>query len=194
AQIAPTILLVKGGDSDWKNVLKLTATALGKPEQAEQRLQEYQQRLEELKRELGSEAESLEISVVRVFPGRIRLYQKGSFVGEILDDAGLSRPDSQQSDKIWTEISQERIQDADGDVIFVWTLGERADKALEKLKRDPLWAKLKAVRENRIYEVPGHWIGSGFLAADAVIDDLFRYLLEENNAPLEPQKSPEPTN
>jgi iron complex transport system substrate-binding protein len=188
SQIAPTLLLVQGGDSNWKNVLKLTATALGKPEKAEQLLQDYQQRLDQLKRELGPQADDLKISVVRVFPGRIRLYQKGSFVGEILEDAGLSRPASQQNEQLWQEISKERIKDADGDVIFVWALGDRADNALEKLKSDPLWSQLKAVRENRIYEVPGHWIGSGPLAANAVIDDLFRYLLNNGT------KSPKSTN
>jgi len=33
-------------------------------------------------------------------------------------------------------------------------------------------------REHRVYPVGSHWIVSGALAAHAVIDDLFQYLVE----------------
>jgi iron complex transport system substrate-binding protein len=70
--------------------------------------------------------------------------------------------------------------------MFVWTYGSHADlaqqaqTALERLQADPLWAKLNAVQQGRVYEVPDYWIGLGPLAAQAVIDDLFTYLLPES--------------
>ncbi|PSB23096.1 iron-siderophore ABC transporter substrate-binding protein, partial [filamentous cyanobacterium CCP2] len=42
----------------------------------------------------------------------------------------------------------------------------------------PLWSTLSAVQQGRVYEVPGYWIGDGPIAANAVIDDLFKYLVE----------------
>jgi hypothetical protein len=48
---------------------------------------------------------------------------------------------------------------------------------LQSVKTDPLWLQLTAVQQGRVYEVPGYWIGSGILAANAVLDDLERYLV-----------------
>ncbi len=141
-------------------------------------MQSYNRRLAEFKAEMGDEAQSLEVSVVRIFPDRLRLYQRGSFSGQILAEAGLSRPPTQDSDeRLWREVSRESIQDADGDVIFVWSLGNGAEQALKQLQADSLWSQLEAVQKGQVYEVPGYWIGSGPLAANAVIDDLFTHLL-----------------
>lgn len=179
SQIAPTILLAEAGNAEWKEQLKLTAEAVNKPEAAEEVLQAYGDRLAEFKAEMGNEAQSLSVSVVRIFPDRLRLYQRGSFSGQIIAEAGLSRPSTQNSnERLWREVSRESIQDADADVIFVWSLGNEAEQALEQLQADPLWSQLEAVPKGQVYEVPGYWIGSGSLAANAVIDDLFAHLVE----------------
>ncbi|PSO86997.1 MAG: iron-siderophore ABC transporter substrate-binding protein [Cyanobacteria bacterium QS_5_48_63] len=185
SRVAPTILLGESGTSDWKEKLKLSAEALGKPEAAEKLLQDYRDHLAKLRAQLGKKADKLEVSVIRVFPQGIRLYQKDSFAGQILEDAGLSRPPAQNEDRLWTKISKERLDAADGDVIFVWTLGNESESALKKLRSDPLWSQLSAVQEGRVYEVPGYWIGRGPIAANAVIDDLFKYLVKEKNGKSE---------
>ncbi|MHC5747383.1 MAG: ABC transporter substrate-binding protein, partial [Nostoc sp.] len=85
---------------------------------------------------------------------------------------------------IQVSIGNELIQKADGDVIFIWT-GENTSQAtqtalkrLEQLKVNPLWRNLKAVQKNKVYLVPDYWIGSGILAANAIIDDLFKYVID----------------
>jgi ABC-type Fe3+-hydroxamate transport system substrate-binding protein len=52
------------------------------------------------------------------------------------------------------------------------------DTALARLKADPLWSRLKAVQQNHVYEVPGYWIGFEPIAANAVVNDLFKYLVD----------------
>ncbi len=178
SQVAPTVLLGKSGSSNWKDKLQLVGETLGKPEAADQLLQDYRDRLDKLQQQLGDRADELEISVIRIFPDRVRLYQKDSFVGRILEDAGLSRPPAQNQNRLWSEVSREQLDAADGDVIFVWTLGDEAESALQKLQSDRLWSQLDAVQAGKVYEVPGYWIGRGPIAANAVIDDLFQYLVE----------------
>ncbi|MBF2048454.1 MAG: ABC transporter substrate-binding protein [Leptolyngbya sp. IPPAS B-1204] len=86
---------------------------------------------------------------------------------------------------LWRLISQELLSQADGDVLFLWKSDDDfaadagQDTPLRRLKADPLWSQLKAVQQNRVYEVPGHWLGFGPIAANAVVDDLFTYLLQE---------------
>ena len=177
--IAPTVLLGKSGTSAWKEKLLLTAEAVGKPEKGESLLEAYQQRSQDLASRLENPQE-IEVSVVRVLPNGLRLYQNDTFVGGILNDVGLSRPPSQDKDDLWINISRERLDAADGDVIFVWSLGEDAETAYKRLQDDPLWSKLEAVQAGKVYQVPGYWIGRGPIAANKVLDDLSTYLLEEN--------------
>ncbi|MDR9403825.1 MAG: iron-siderophore ABC transporter substrate-binding protein [Halothece sp. Uz-M2-17] len=177
-QIAPTILLGKSGTSAWKQKLLLTAEAVGKPEEGQALLDQYNQRAKDLGSRLENPSE-IEVSVVRVFPDGLRLYQKDTFVGGILQDVGLSRPPSQDKDNLWINISRERFDAADGDVIFVWSLGNDAETAYERLQDDPLWSKLEAVQAGNVYPVPGYWIGRGPIAANKVLADLSTYLLEE---------------
>jgi ABC-type Fe3+-hydroxamate transport system substrate-binding protein len=45
---------------------------------------------------------------------------------------------------------------------------------LEQLQDDPLWSRLEAVERDEVYSVASYWLGSGPLAANAVIDDLYQ--------------------
>jgi iron complex transport system substrate-binding protein len=187
SQIAPTVLTPHKDSKDWKAALINFAEALGKVDVAEQILQDYRNRLETLKTQMGDQLENTQVSVIRVYPTHISLYLNDVFIGTILKDAGLPRPPSQDKSGAADQISKERIQDADGDVIFMWTYGynqqyqQEAQSALEQLKTDPLWSQLNAVKRGTVYEVPSYWIGAGPLAANAVIDDLFRYLIHSSN-------------
>lgn len=184
SHIAPTVLAEYNASDSWKDILKIHAEALGKSEAAKQAIANYYARLEKFKAQMGNRLKETEVSVVRIYPNGISLYQKGSFSGSILEEAGLPRPQSQRTEEVQHQISKERIRDGDGDVVFLWTYSDdfRGDTqgkqtVVENLKADPLWSQLNAVRQGKVYEVPDYWIGFGPLAANAVIDDLFKYLV-----------------
>jgi len=49
---------------------------------------------------------------------------------------------------------------------------------IPQLKQKPLWQRLQAVQQNRVYIVSfPNWTGGSLFAANAVIDDLFKYLV-----------------
>lgn len=195
SKIAPTVLVKYEHSGRWKEVFKNTSVALGKQEIGQQVMKNYSQRLEKFKQQMGSNLSKLKVSVVRVYPNNINLYLRDSFCGTVLQDAKLSRPESQkftasEADKLFNNsiqmsIGNELIEKADGDVIFIWTGentaqgNETAQKKLEQLKSSPLWQNLTAVQQNKVYLVPEYWIGSGILAANAIIDDLFKYLINK---------------
>ncbi|MEB3336209.1 MAG: iron-siderophore ABC transporter substrate-binding protein [Leptolyngbyaceae bacterium] len=196
AQIAPTVLLSFDHSGTWKRFFQQVAIALNRTEQAEQVMADYHDRIESFKQAMGGEErlKEIKVSIVRVYPDRISLYLKDSFCGTIVAEAGLSRPPAQNlsaaearalmNNPIQYAISRERILDADGDVIFLWTYGssnaiaQQAQSQKATLQADPLWSQLKAVQQGRVYEVPEYWIGDGPIAANAVLDDLFKYLVE----------------
>lgn len=184
-QIAPTVLASFGGGDRWKESFAVHANALDKSDLAEQWMRHYQERLSTFRQQMGDRLGTLEVSVVRLYPDAPSLYLPDSFVGKILQEAGLSRPLSQRNSGVQQRISRELLEYADGDVLFLWTsdddfsAAEVQDTALRELKDDPLWSRLRAVENDKVYEVPGYWLGYGPIAADAVVDDLFTYLLEE---------------
>lgn len=188
SRIAPTVL-AKGDSDTWKADFQLFAEALGKTEQAERLLMEYEEKAKRLQAQLGVPQNRPEVSVVNVRVGQIRIYLKNTFSGLVLQDAGIPRPPS-QDEKVKPKvqkfgvkiISLESIEAADGDVMFLWTSGDgEVQPALADLKAEPLWSKLDVVQRDRVYEVPEYWMGWGPISANLILDDLFRYLVEEES-------------
>jgi iron complex transport system substrate-binding protein len=192
SKIAPTVLFKFEHSGQWKEIFQTISETLGQEEAAQQVMENYNSRLEEFKAAMGDRHPK--VSVVRIYPTSINLYLRDSFPGTILQDAGLARPQAQDlgadeaqrlaDNPIQMQISRELLSQADGDALFVWTAeneaeaNQEAQKKLEELQNDPLWKTLNAVQNNKVYFVPSYWIGSGPLAANAVIDDLFKYLIE----------------
>ena len=185
-QIAPTIVTEYDPANSWQPSLRTYAEALGKSELAEEIITNYYDRLDKFKTEINKKGKPITVSVIRIYPQGITFYQPDSFSGSILKDAGLSRPPLQIQGGVQTSISQELISEADADIIFYWAYSDdyhskndRIKTNLEKLTSDPLWQQLNAVKQGKVYQVPDYWIGYSSLAANAVIDDLYKYILDQ---------------
>lgn len=195
AQIAPTLLVQFAHSGQWQEIFLETGKALNQTAAAQATLDAYQARATEFKTQMGSRLQDLQVSVIRLYPDSINLYLQDSFCGTVLQDAGLARPPAQAigaaeaeqhfKNPIQATISRELLTQADGDVIFVWTgentpeANQQAQQRLQELQQDPLWQQLKAVQAGRVYQVPSYWIGSGPIAANGVLDDLFKFILEQ---------------
>jgi iron complex transport system substrate-binding protein len=174
--IAPTVFAESVG-AVWKDNFKLYAEALGKQQEAEQVIANYEARLAEFKRRMG-ERLNTQVSVLRVVDDGVRIMQKNMYIGVILADADLARPPMQNKDGRFEVVSFEKIPEMDGDVIFISAYGKN-DAALQQLLAQPLWKANRAVAAGKVYQVNDDvWhTGLGFMAANLVIDDLEKYLL-----------------
>ncbi|MGG6240315.1 iron-siderophore ABC transporter substrate-binding protein [Nodosilinea sp. AN01ver1] len=182
AQIAPTVADDWEGYPSWRSHFDFVADALGKTDLAQEVWSRYDQRIESLKTALGKSQQNLEVSFVHTCCGTIDLDLSNSFNGSILADAGLRRPPAQAVpiDGGIVKLSEERLMDIDGDVLFVATDGFEAAETIAELKQNPLWQQLRAVQNDRVYSVNyPTWRGGNPLAADGVIDDLFKYLVKD---------------
>jgi iron complex transport system substrate-binding protein len=177
--IAPTI--IPSRDLSWKQELTELAKVLDKEEAGNQLMKEYWQRIEKLKQALGNRRHQIQVSAVGLFPGYAYAYGKKSPVGAILNDIGLQRPSSQRGDSYYVleHLSEERLYDIDGDVLFFLTRGgdQDAKEVLEGLTQKPLWRQLKAVQQNQAYLVGAHWHIGDIFAMNVILDDLFKYLV-----------------
>lgn len=184
-QIAPTVLFDFESSGQWKDILTHNAATLAMTDVATQVMAAYRDRLNNFRDKMGSNAlNQLTISIVRVTESGISPYLSNSFCSTILQDAGLNLiPNLINNDN--RLISKERISELDADVMFVWSHNYKPEIAQETqsisqlINSDPLWQKLKAVQQGNVYVVPSYWIGSSILSANAVLDDLFKYLVEK---------------
>ncbi|MGH3778893.1 MAG: ABC transporter substrate-binding protein [Pseudonocardiaceae bacterium] len=170
--IAPTVFAEKVGVT-WKENFLLAGDALGKREEAQRILADYEQKAKQVGQQFGDPG-TRSVSMVRFYPTTIRLYGEGSFIGTILRDAGFARPQSQQVDKTFVEVSAEQVAQADGDVLFYSAYGATGKDAQDKVTANPLWERLGAVSGGRAHEVSDDlwYLGIGPIAADLVLDDM----------------------
>ncbi|MGV9804428.1 ABC transporter substrate-binding protein [Micromonospora chersina] len=178
--IAPTVFTEKVGIT-WKENFLLDGKALGKEQQAKDLLAAYEKRAKDFGAKLG-DASSRKVSIVRFIPGNIRVYGPDSFSGIVVGDTGLGRPQRQllegKEDKRFDLVSPERVNEVDGDVVFVTAYGEKAAAEQAKVTAGSLWQGLSAVKAGKAHVVSDEvWMtGIGVGAANKIVDDLEKYL------------------
>ncbi|YAF93732.1 MAG: ABC transporter substrate-binding protein [Nodularia sp. CChRGM 3473] len=180
SQIAPTLLFAWDGTPTWRHYFDFMAKALGKEDVAQKAWDQYYQRVKSFKEVLGDGYKDQKISFIYFCCGGFGTQTKNSFAGSILDDIGLQRPDSQNSITTFGEarFSEEKIEDVDGDFLFVAAYFDSDKSQLNRLQQSPLWQKLRAVQQNRVYVVDADvWRGGNLIAANLVLDDLYKYLI-----------------
>jgi iron complex transport system substrate-binding protein len=124
------------------------------------------------------------ISVARVLPENNKVEGR-SYVPTLLRRAGLRRPAAHEKKADGTEFSVEELRLIDGDELFIYSGSiaaeqEANDKALERVRRNPLWERLDAVRNDNVHLVDANlWGGGGLLWAEAMVDELRRHLVDD---------------
>lgn len=181
SQIAPTVSVsLEDCSAEWKDGFRTYAEALGKSEEAEQLLRDYDERIKEFQRKMGDRLKNTEVSVVVSAPQYVRIYLRDSFLSSVIEDTGLPRPAAQDKEGFAKEISLEALAIADGDAMFAMEYSPE-DSFLKKIRSQPLWSQLDAVKQGRVYTVNyGSWIAERSIGgANRILDDLFEHLVEE---------------
>ncbi|MFC6041254.1 ABC transporter substrate-binding protein [Paenisporosarcina macmurdoensis] len=179
SKIAPTVFAetLRG---DWQENFKLYSKAINKEEVGQEKLDAYNNRIEELKTSLGDKTQQ-KVSMVRFMAGDVRIYHKDSFSGVILEQLGFARPaDQDLPDFAEKGVTKERIPAMDGDILFYFTY-ETGDKEASKLEEewinDPLFQNLEVAKAEKVFKVDDTiWnTAGGYLAAELMLDDLETY-------------------
>ena len=173
--------------SGWHVVPLQPEIGLNAREKLETLISNYEERVGKLKNSLGARSERPTVSVLKPREDVLEAYTDRFYVGRILEEVGVRRPENQIAEdpqKISRELGREAVGEVDADVIFVMAGGGGEDAkasrdALDRLRSNPLWGRLRAVKDGRVHEVdPSAWfITSGPQAANAVLDDLEKHLL-----------------
>jgi iron complex transport system substrate-binding protein len=183
SRIAPTVFSEEVGVA-WKENFALHGRALGRADDARRLQAEYETKAGALGEALGAKRDRTAVSVVRSVGDEVRIYETANFLGTILEDVGLPRPQAQDDDEFATTATQERIADLDGDVMILSRFGDD-HRLLGRLQASRLWPRLRVVRAKRIYEVPDDlwFLGIGNLAARGILDGLRTILVDGERLP-----------
>lgn len=173
--IAPTVMTEEV--HFWKDSLALTAEAANKKDEEAKFLADWADKVAEFKEKMGDKL-NLEVGIVDFRADHARIVYTG-FSALVLDELGIARPTDQQGEDWGVKLaSKENIPQMDADILFDQTSLSRDDGRLDLRKEwteHPLWQNLRAVRNDRVYEVDtAVWNnGSGPLAAVEMLEDLY---------------------
>lgn len=193
--IAPIVATIFSVD-DWEKTTEFWSEVLNEQPIFDRMQKTYHARVDELKAALSFDPAKTTFSLVTANTYGFSIWLEDSPQGRIVNDVGFIRPESQAvageeaikryTTRMYADISDERIDLGDGDVIFMFDyattdaeLQAKEDAAMLAYLEKPLWLQLKGVKAGRAYIVGTHWFRAGtYLLANKCLDDLFAKLTD----------------
>ncbi|BAZ37910.1 ABC transporter, iron(III) dicitrate-binding periplasmic protein [Calothrix sp. NIES-4101] len=186
SQIAPTVTL-NYVQAAWKEALLSVAELTGKVEKAQKIIGQYQQRVQVIRTVINDSPLLKTVSISRFYAGGItaEFRNQFSFPITILTEIGLSIPEIQHRimatpDYPYVLVSLETLDLLDADVLFA-ALDPESEETFQRYQNNPLWQNLNVVKNNQVYKVnSNYWIFGNILSANAILDDIEKYILVTN--------------
>ncbi|RTE08426.1 ABC transporter substrate-binding protein [Paenibacillus whitsoniae] len=170
--IAPVLVLddfMANYDQMLKNVT-LIGKAVGKEDEAKKRLAEHQTKVDTIKKKLN--ASGMKVLPAVVNPKGFFAHSDHAYSGSFL--AMLGYTDPVKNDASYPQITLEQLVEANPQALFLLP----TDKVtiVQEWEKNPLWAKIDAVKNNKVYTVERRdWsLSRGLLGSEKMLDDLVK--------------------
>lgn len=179
SEIAPTVFS-EDLAGDWKINFDLYVDVLNKQDEGDRLMEEFDKRVEEASVKLQDKLDT-KVSIARFTASQVRIYQKQTFAGVLLNQLGFARPESQDKDAFIEVMSKETIPSMDGDVLFYFVSEDPgkddAAKVVEEWMNDPLFQNLSVVKNDKVIKVDeAIWnTAGGYKAANLLLDEIIAY-------------------
>lgn len=170
---------------EFKHTLEVMGRALQREHQARQLLEQWQQRVAQVREQLQAAFAGrwpLTVSVLDVREDHIRSYLPASFAGSVLSELGFvwNTPARQAQGASLKLGSKESLSVVDADLFFIF---QRAGSDVSQrnyltLVEHPLWRQLRAPQDGLVWPVEAvPWsLSGGILGANLMLDDIARLL------------------
>ncbi|MBY6034079.1 ABC transporter substrate-binding protein [Marinobacter daepoensis] len=163
----------------WKRETRLFAKALGREAAAEQVIDDIEARISEVAAlvEARIPKSQRDATLVRWMPQGPLVMAEGLFSASILQAVGFRVEDNDlvKAGRPHSEpLSLENLSSMNQNWVFLATLNEDGEKALQAARNSPAFARLEAVEKDQVIAVSGQlWTSaSGPLAVLAILDDI----------------------
>ena len=139
-----------------KKTVRITAEVLGDkaPAVAESYIKELEDNIQFVESRIKDVKEAQRPTVLHITKGTDLLMIDGgkSMIGEWIKMAGGKSVLPDEANMV--TVTMESIVEANPDVIIIGSRGNKAQAAIEKIKSDPSWQSISAVKNNRVYANP----------------------------------------
>ena len=139
-----------------KKTVRITAEVLGDkaPAVAESYIKELEENIQFVESRIKDVKEKQRPTVLHITNGADLLKIDGgkSMIGEWIRLAGGKSVLPDEANMV--TVTMESIVEANPDVIIIGSSGNKSQAAIEKIKADPSWQSISAVKNNRIYANP----------------------------------------
>ncbi len=182
AKIAPTYVVAKENNNDWRTRLQTIGEVVGKKEEAEKVLADYNEKAEEAKGKIQESIKDESAAAIWLVSNQLFIVGENVSSGAVLyGDLGLKVPEvvkeiSATATGNWSAISLEKLAQLDADHLFLINSdGEGAE-----VLNDSLWSNIPAVKSGNIYEYgpDTSWLYAGPIANTQIIDDVVESLVK----------------
>lgn len=173
SQIAPTTIISRPTNADWKDAFDQTVTTVGRQAQAEPVIARYEGTVD-----AALDADEEVITFIRGSgPGMFRLDVLGGFGGSVAEEAGYAvdtgGATAAEAGESWIEFSNESLGVVTGTVLVTTTQEDGGPSNIDELTASPLWEQIPAVDEDRVLELPQSiYNGGTYVAAELLLDAL----------------------
>lgn len=184
--IAPTVPAGAANGLEWKEDFRYIAAVLGRSDDAERLLGDYESQAAVLAERLQSVVGGRTVASAQVSYDHTQVYldNQESFSTAVLTELGLTiAPSVTEATEVPIAISFERLTEIDADIIF-WQVrqrdedGSRDTAGLQVAKDSPLWSQITAVQADAVFEVDNRpWYFPTLLAAVQMLTDIEQALL-----------------
>ncbi|WP_424767729.1 ABC transporter substrate-binding protein [Paenibacillus sp. sgz302251] len=181
-KIAPTIVLPQSDmEGDWRTTFMFVADALGKTDLANEKLAQFDNRVEEVKQDLEKEFKGESILLLKVTDKEYRVLGKNIHVGTLIyDELGMTYPSSLNENELELPIAMEKLPEINPDHIILFEVREKSKEKYEELINNPLWSNLSAVQNENIYvfdDIKAGKAGHGLIMHNLLLDQIESELL-----------------
>ena len=178
SKIAPTVIVNPyAGGNDFKRNLRQLGEILGKSDQVESILAEYNGRIQNFRQRFGEKLKRKTVSLLTFSGSEFHVHgPEYLFIARVMSDAGIQFIPAyrERKDGGQLNMSIEVLPNWDADFLFLELYQQDSIEGFDTLAKTPLWTTLNAVRNDQVYIITKYPSG-GPIGASQFIDDLFEY-------------------
>ncbi|WP_373893131.1 iron-hydroxamate ABC transporter substrate-binding protein [Virgibacillus natechei] len=175
--IAPTYVMTEETTKDWRNQIEIFGKMLGKENEAETVLNEYEEKVDDASEQLDEALGDETLAAIWVTGDQFFLFEEDRHSAEVLySEVGINTPtlveELGDAETQWNPISLEALSELEADHVFL--LAEEGEQGIETLENSSVWQSTPAEENGNVYTIndPSNWTNTGVIAAEQTIDDV----------------------
>ncbi|GFN29889.1 AraC family transcriptional regulator [Paenibacillus xylaniclasticus] len=151
-EIAPTLVLPEEGPQAWKRGLCEVAAALGREDEAEHWIMQFEQHNKECRAQLAEQLTEQSVMVVRMLGSQLYCFTNQTIEDVMYGDLGVRRPDALSDRLLYGQrLTLDRLEQLQAD--YVLLLVRQDSETLsqwQRLRQSARWLALSVVHNNRL--------------------------------------------